>query len=390
MYDAPSKLESEIATTWFAPAERDSAEKLVEQRNSILLDDLVDALMQAIPGYAMLINQRRQIVAVNNDVLSVSGVSGSEDLIGKRPGEALNCIHACDAPGGCGTGIHCSVCGAVLAIVQSQETDQKAVAECHVTLSGIEDMVIDMQATATPIRIRGEKYIVFVLQDISSEKRREVLEKVFFHDMINTAGGIHGLASMLVEQDGTVRHLESEYKKWLMALSGNLVDELHSQRTLLTAEKGNFVPECSQVSIRSVLSDVHHIYNQHEKTPGRLLVLVDGPDYFVNSDASVLRRVIGNMTLNALEASQSGDTVTLSVRLHDSMVVVDVHNSGVIPQEIQLQIFKRSFSTKSITGRGIGTYCMKLFGERYLKGKVSFCSTAECGTVFSFSLPEYQ
>ena len=377
-----------IEQTWFAPAERADADKLNEQRASILLDDLVDALMQAMPGYAMLINQQRQIIALNSNVLTVSGAPGIGDLIGKRPGEALNCVHAGDVPGGCGTGRHCSVCGAVLAIVDSQDTAQKAVSECHVTLSGAEETVLDMRATATPIVIRGENYTVFVLKDISSEKRRDVLEKVFFHDVINTAGGIHGLTSMLLEHDGTASHLDTEYKKWLMVLSGNLVNEIRNQRSLLAAEKGEFVPECSRVSIRSILADIHHIYTHHDKTPGRILALADGPDYFINSDASVVSRVIGNMTLNALEASQAGDTVTLSVRSVDSMVTVDVHNKGTIPQEIQLKLFKRSFSTKSSTGRGIGTYSMKLFGERYLKGTVSFSSTQECGTVFSFSLPE--
>lgn len=385
MHKTPS--ESDIVPTLFAPVERATADTLCEQRTSILLDDLVDALLQSMPGYAMLINQHRQIIAFNNNVLSISGGLETGDLIGKRPGEAFNCVHSCDIPDGCGAGKHCSVCGSIHALLESHETGQMAVRECHMTLSGVEETVIDMRATATPIRIRGESYIMFVLQDISSEKRRDVLEKVFFHDVINTAGGIHGLASILVEQDGTARHQDTEYKKWLMVLSGNLLEEIRSQRTLLAAEKGEFVPECSPIGIRSILVEVHHIYNHHDKTPGRVLVLADGPDYVINSDAAVIRRVIGNMTLNALEASQPGETVTISLRLEDSMVVVDVHNNAVIPQEIQLQLFKRSFSTKSSTGRGIGTYSMKLFGERYLKGRVSFCSTPENGTVFSLSLP---
>lgn len=388
MYNAHS--EPEIVPTRFIPVERVSAEKLSEQRSSILLDDLVDALVQSMPGYAMLINQHRQIVALNSNVLCISGVFGNDRLIGKRPGDALNCVHACDAPDGCGTSKHCSVCGTILALLECNETGLMTARECHMTLSGAEETVIDMRATATPIQIRDESYTMFVLQDISGEKRRDVLEKVFFHDVINTAGGIHGLASMLVEQDGTASHLESEYKKWLMVLSGNLVEEIRSQRTLLAAEKGEFVPECSPVGIRSILADVHHIYNYHDKVPGRSLVLTDGPDHVINSDAAVVRRVIGNMILNALEASQPGETVTISHREEHSMVVVDVHNSAVIPPDIQLQLFRRSFSTKSSTGRGIGTYSMKLFGERYLKGRVSFISTPENGTVFSFSLPLYR
>jgi PAS domain-containing protein len=87
---------SVLGPTCFAPAERASSQKLEEQYTSILLDDLVDALMQAVPGYAMLINQQRQIVAVNSKVLGITGVHESHALVGKRPGEALNCVHSGD------------------------------------------------------------------------------------------------------------------------------------------------------------------------------------------------------------------------------------------------------------------------------------------------------
>ena len=64
-----------------------------------------------------------------------------------------------------------------------------------------------------------------------------------------------------------------------------------------------------------------------------------------------------------------------------------MHNGGVIPPEVQARIFQRSFSTKAARGRGLGTYSMKLLGERYLGGEVSFVSTPETGTVFSIRLP---
>ncbi|MFA7348153.1 MAG: ATP-binding protein, partial [Desulfurivibrionaceae bacterium] len=59
---------------------------------------------------------------------------------------------------------------------------------------------------------------------------------------------------------------------------------------------------------------------------------------------------------------------------------------GCMPENVQLQIFQRSFSTKG-TGRGLGTYSIKLLGERYLKGRVSFTSTPEKGTTFRFRCP---
>ena len=65
--------------------------------------------------------------------------------------------------------------------------------------------------------------------------------------------------------------------------------------------------------------------------------------------------------------------------------VFSVNNPGVIPDDVGLQIFQRSFSTKG-HGRGLGTYSMKLFGENYLNGKVYFQSDDKKGTTFTIEL----
>ncbi|MCP4426270.1 MAG: ATP-binding protein, partial [Chloroflexi bacterium] len=52
-----------------------------------------------------------------------------------------------------------------------------------------------------------------------------------------------------------------------------------------------------------------------------------------------------------------------------------------MPRDVQLQVFQRSFSTKG-SGRGLGTYSMKLLSERYLDGRVSFQSSLAEGTIF--------
>ena len=48
-------------------------------------------------------------------------------------------------------------------------------------------------------------------------------------------------------------------------------------------------------------------------------------------------------------------------------------------------MFQRSFSTKG-AGRGLGTYSIKLLGEKYLNGKVGFISEQGRGTIFSVEL----
>ncbi len=98
--------------------------------------------------------------------------------------------------------------------------------------------------------------------------------------------------------------------------------------------------------------------------------------------------MLGNMLKNGLEATSPGKTVTMKCSEQGESVVFAVHNCEVMPEEIQLQIFQRSFSTKGQTGRGIGTYSIKLFAEQYLRGKVNFSSAAPEGTSFILTIPK--
>ena len=101
---------------------------------------------------------------------------------------------------------------------------------------------------------------------------------------------------------------------------------------------------------------------------------------------------IGTQDASALDArftdSDKGQTVTVDCLDQGQEVVFAVHNPAVIPEEVQLQIFQRSFSTKGQPGRGVGTYSMKLLGEQYLGGKVNFVSRPPQGTTFTLALPK--
>jgi len=106
----------------------------------------------------------------------------------------------------------------------------------------------------------------------------------------------------------------------------------------------------------------------------------------LTTDRTLLKRVLGNMTKNALEASAPGQAVTLRCQDQDGGLAFSVHNPKAMPEKVQLQVFKRSFSTKG-SGRGLGTYSIKLFTERYLGGRVWFTSSPEEGTTFTAWLP---
>ena len=81
-----------------------------------------------------------------------------------------------------------------------------------------------------------------------------------------------------------------------------------------------------------------------------------------------------------------GATVSLGCHAEGDAVCFSVHNAGVMPVRVQSQVFNRSFSTKG-SGRGLGTYRIKLISERYLRGQVSCVPNADEGTRFTACYP---
>lgn len=155
----------------------------------------------------------------------------------------------------------------------------------------------------------------------------------------------------------------------------------------MAAEKGDFHPDIQEFPISRILEDVRTLYANHEVAEGKALNLQADLSGYMISDEKIVRRVLGNLVKNALEATNPGGAVTVSFFDKGSDVVFSVHNENVMPEDVQLQIFKRSFSTKAASGRGIGAYSVKLFSEKYLKGKVDFISREPDGTIFTITLP---
>lgn len=376
------------AATFFAPAVRASRGKVEEARQRVLLDPTLSSLLDAIPDYVLVLNHERQVIAANTRMLKTFGMRGIHTIIGKRPGEAFGCINSSEGPSGCGTGKHCSVCGAVMSILESQENLIQSCKECRITLRANGGITLDLEVCSNPATVSGIPVTICVIRDISDQKRRSVLERVFFHDVINTAGGIHGIAALLAENRQLPPDKELEYKEWMVLLSSRLIEEINHQRKLLAAEKGEFKPDLGMVPIGELIQEVHALYVNHDMAAGRELVMGDIVDCAIESDGQILRRILGNLVKNALEATPRGGTVTLSCSDGGNRVIFGVTNPGVMAPEVQLQIFQRSFSTKAGTGRGIGTYSVKLFGERYLKGTVAFTSREPEGTTFTLAVPK--
>lgn len=156
---------------------------------------------------------------------------------------------------------------------------------------------------------------------------------------------------------------------------------------LSAAESGELKVEVQEVHSLELLYRIIRQFHSHSVAKGKELIVDSSAEHFTFvSDPILLRRVLINLVKNALEAVEDGATVKLGAYSDRDSVYLTVHDAAVIPPDVQLNIFSRSFSTKG-SGRGLGTYSIKLISEKYLHGQVSFVSNAESGTRFTVRYP---
>jgi signal transduction histidine kinase len=157
-----------------------------------------------------------------------------------------------------------------------------------------------------------------------------------------------------------------------------LIHEIKAQRDLVRADGGDLTASPSDVTAGWILDGVRSLYRQSPLADGKdVRFAAMGTDFVLETDKTMLVLCVGNLVKNALEASARGQKVA----------VITVKNDGVMPEDVCLQVFQRSFSTKAASGRGLGTYSVKLLVEQYLRGRVGFSSRAETGTIFAIVIP---
>lgn len=363
--------------TLFAPAEVAPFQTLKRQHTIFMgAEQLVEAL-DTLPEGLLVLNRQRQIVFANRAFCALVGVTEHDLLLGLRPGEAVACVRVAGLGCRCGTTEHCQACGAVEAILASQAGEIET-RECRI-LRTADPGALDLRVRAAPFRMEDEEFTLLLLQDIAHEKRRAALERIFFHDVLNTAGNIRSLAELM---KGANAEELTQYRDLLDQLSAELTGQIRAQRDLLSAEAGELGIRPVRVNGTELLRNV--------AAPFGSAVTLESPaephSVDLVTDPILLGRVLSNMVKNAVEAAEPGETVRAGVERSGGSVMFWVRNRAVLPPRVRLQIFQRSFSTKG-PGRGLGTYSMQLLTEKYLGGSVSFTTAEVEGTTFRVSLP---
>lgn len=344
---------------------------------------LAPTLLEAADGFAVILNAQRQILAANPKFLGTLGAQGSASCAGARLGEVMGCVHMGEGLDGCGTSRACGRCGMLASLITSQGRGQACSEEWLVSLrrDGVWE-AREYRVRSTPFQAGGHDLILMTFQDSSAETRRQALEQVFIQDLMASLEGIRSWTE-LIQGAGVP---SAEVAEQVLEAADQIRVEVESKHQLLQAERGRAKANLQETTVGRLLEDLvkglpprqadHLLRPAALPDPGPLL-----------TDAATLGRVLEAMVQNAFEAMPPGGQATISFELRAGCPTFLVQHPGCLSPEAQDRVFRWAAGNGSGPGHVLGTYGMKVLGERVLGGQVGFTTSWDDGTRFFIQLP---
>jgi signal transduction histidine kinase len=352
---------------------------LTQQSQANHTQPLLTAMLDSSPKAILVVDQQQQAVFINQALMRFLDIPTREMVYGLNPQEIFSCLDNNRSESLCSPTEPCKMCGVLQAI--NATTGQVFVQD--VRLLQNEHTPLELRIDTRPLILENQNFTMFTLQDIGAERHRWMLDRLFFHDILNTAGLVRGYTDII---QGATDDEMTLIREQLARTSNRLISEIETQRVLNAAENNDLYVDWASVSVVTLLEDLQAQYAHHEVARERGIQIVGIDDVMLLTDATLLGRALGNLIKNALEASAPGDIVSLGCWQEATQVVFAVHNPTISPAHLQPHIFRRSLSTKG-RGRGIGTYSAKLLTERYLNGQIAFTTSEDEGTTFTLAYP---
>ena len=221
--------------------------------------------------------------------------------------------------------------------------------------------------------------------------QKERLLAFVIHDLKNPVNAMDLNAQVLLNDPKlspsareSAQHIRDEARA-LMRLVLNLLD-------ISKGEEGHLAPRVTEVDFAALAAGLAETFELRARTQGATLAMTLEVKKF-RADLDLIRRVIENLTDNAIRHAPAGSTVRLVALPSSGGVELRVADAGEgIAPELRETIFERfaqvevAAQAQNRTGRGLGLTFCKLAVEAH-GGTISI-EDANPGTVFVVRLPQ--
>ena len=245
---------------------------------------------------------------------------------------------------------------------------------------------------------KGEKArrLVHISRDITERKRteelREDIERIIRHDLKSPLNGIIGGTQLLLEN----AEQDSEQKQLLEGIYSagmSVLWMVNQSLDMYKMAEGSYALYPETFNMAGMLSRLSgHWESQRAAKELTLRIFVEGEPFenveqcFVYGEEQSLERMLSNLVENAIDASPSGGEITIRIQQGGDWVRFDVHNMGVIPEEVRDRFFERYVTSGKRRGTGLGTYSAWLIVRTH-GGRIFFTTDEQEGTHVTADIP---
>ena len=241
------------------------------------------------------------------------------------------------------------------------------------------------------------KRFVGVIRDVTEQKKSDKLRDDFIatltHDLRTPL--LAAIQTLTFFLDGALGELDEKQKLLLSTMQKSNEDLLGLVNALLEVYKYDADKlELTKTNF-NIYNLVEQVYNELQPLAQtkeiEFKIECTNKDLTINADRSEIRRVICNLCGNAINYTQNGGRVVITLKNEGNDLIFSVADNGSgIPQEDipnMFQRFSQGTSKKRSTGTGLGLYLSRQIIESH-GGKIWLESTLNKGSEFSFLLTD--
>jgi PAS domain S-box-containing protein len=269
--------------------------------------------------------------------------------------------------------------------------------------------MIPVEISAKLIKHGEEETLLAIIRDNTERKKLELdlilakdkaeemdrMKTTFLsnmsHELNTPMSGIIGFSELLLSEMDNKNH--REMAKIIHKSSKRLNETLNSILDLSKIESQKLELKFSAVDLVTLIQECKYAFSDQVHKKGlQLNVSVDKEKIFINTDYTILHKILCNLIDNSVKYTIDGQ-ITLSAVDVEKNVIISVTDTGIgIPEENINQIFEpfRQGSeglNRKFEGMGLGLTITKKFVE-ILGGKLNIKSEMGKGTTIDIVIPK--
>lgn len=208
---------------------------------------------------------------------------------------------------------------------------------------------------------------------LENSRLREEMQLIIRHDLKDPLiGMVYHLSELIANPDipkDAYNHILS-----MESASYRMLAMINSSQKLIKIEQGTYKSRQEKVDLDKIVlrieQDLQGIMNEKSVS---FAAHSEDPWYVIGEEL-LCYILVENLLKNAIEASHDNSEIKIQFSNSSSMVVLEIENTGTVPESIQDNFFDKFSTAEKETGSGIGTHSARLMA-RAQSGDIEL----ECG-----------